>query len=122
MKKFKNDLMLLLAFAALAGLVWLCVYITRSGGAYARVTVGGAAYGVYSLDTDAEIRIGNDEQYNILFIEDGMAAVSEASCPDKLCVHEGNISFSGQSIICLPNKLVVEIVDAEQSSFDAVAK
>ena len=122
MKKRKNDLILLAILVVFAVLIWLFVSITRTEGAYARVTVDGEAYGEYPLDTDAEIRIGDDEHYNILVIKDGTAAITEASCPDKLCVHQGSISFDGQSIICLPNKVVVEIVGAEQSAFDAVAK
>lgn len=122
MKKHKNDLILLAVIIALAALIWLFIRITRSEGAYALVTVNGEVFGEYPLDTDAEIRIGDDESYNILVIKDGTAEITEASCPDKLCVNQGKASYDGQSIICLPNKVVVEIVGGEQSSFDAVAK
>jgi len=115
-------LILLAAVIALAALIWLVVRITRSEGAYVLVTVDGEVFGEYPLDTDAEIRIGDDVHYNILVIKDGTAAITEASCPDKLCVKQGKASYDGQSIICLPNKVVVEIVGGEQSSFDAVAK
>ena len=122
MKKRKNDLILIAGLVVLAALVWLVLSLTQSAGAYVLVTVDGAAYGQYPLDTDAEIRIGDDTSYNILVIKDGKAEISEASCPDKLCVRQGEVSYDGQSIICLPNKVVVTVSGGEQSGYDAVAK
>jgi hypothetical protein len=42
--------------------------------------------------------------------------VEEASCPDGLCKSMGRISMSGQSIICLPNKVVIEILDKSRET------
>ena len=97
----------------LAALLWLALRLTRSEGAYVRVTVDGEIYGEYKLSEDAEIRIGDDESYNLLLIKDGEASVIEASCPDKLCVNMGWKSHSGESIICLPNRVVIEIRSGE---------
>lgn len=47
--------------------------------------------------------------YNLLEIGDNKVRVIEASCPDKIDVKQGYISNIGETIICLPNKLVVEI-------------
>lgn len=47
--------------------------------------------------------------YNLLEIGDDKVRVIEASCPDKIDVKQGYISNIGETIICLPNKLVVEI-------------
>lgn len=44
-----------------------------------------------------------------LRIEDGEAWIQKASCPNKLCVRQGRISRPGESIICLPNKIVITI-------------
>ena len=60
---------------------------------------------------------------NELVIEDGEARLTEADCPDSLCVNMGRISRSGQSIICLPHQVVVRIVDdsaAETQGVDDV--
>ena len=63
---------------------------------------------------------------NRLIIENGRAYMQEADCPDKLCVKQGNISMKGQSIICLPHKVVAEIVadDSanENDSVDIIVK
>ena len=122
MKMRKNDLILLAAIVLLAGVVYLALTLTRSGGAYAVVTVSGAEVGRYSLSEDQTVRIGSGDSYNILVIENGTARISEASCPDKLCVGQGAKKYDGESIICLPNKVVVEIVGGGQSENDAVAR
>ena len=46
----------------------------------------------------------------------------EADCPDKLCVHQKAISKNNETIICLPNKVVVQVTSGEESEFDSVAK
>ena len=54
-------------------------------------------------------------------IENGIAYVTDADCPDQLCVHQKAASKNHESIICLPNKVVVEVDGSEESEFDAVA-
>lgn len=122
MKKRKYDIAFIAAIALIAALLWLVLFLTRTEGAFVRVTVDGELYGEYVLNTDVEMRIGDAINYNILKIENGEASFVEASCPDKLCVHQGNIHYDGQSIVCLPNKVVAEIISGEQSEIDAVAK
>ena len=61
-----------------------------------------------------------EDEYNLLMISDGTAFVSDADCPDKLCVKQRAISRNGESIICLPHKLVIRIVAKEESRLDAV--
>lgn len=46
---------------------------------------------------------------NTLIIEDGSAWVTNASCPDKVCEHQGKISMDGQMIVCLPNLMIAKI-------------
>ena len=53
-------------------------------------------------------------------IQDGQVFISEADCPDGLCVNTGKISKTGQTIICLPHKLVIEITDSETSVSDDI--
>ncbi|MEA4896220.1 MAG: NusG domain II-containing protein [Oscillospiraceae bacterium] len=122
MKKRKNDVMLIAAVILAAALIWVFTLVTQNEGAFAVVTVDGEVYGTYPLDTDAEIRIGDDDHYNVLVIKDGTAEITEASCPDKLCVKQGKAEYDGQSIICLPNKVVVEIKGGKKSDYDAVVK
>lgn len=54
--------------------------------------------------------------YNLLKIGDGEVRVIEASCPDKLDVLQGPISEPGEIIVCLPNRLIVEIKGSQDSN------
>ena len=44
----------------------------------------------------------------------------DANCPDKLCVKQKSISKNNENIICLPNKVIVEVESEENSEYDAV--
>ena len=120
-KSRRNDLLLILLLLAAAGGVWAWLCFTRTQSAEVRVTVNGSVYATYPLDENRTVRIGDDRNYNILVIKDGEAWISEASCPDKVCVKKGKIRYDGQSIICLPNKLVVEAVGGKTAQEDVVA-
>ena len=62
------------------------------------------------------------EGKNQLVIADGTARIETADCPDERCVQMGRISRSGQSIICLPHQVVVEIQGGKEAETDAVAQ
>lgn len=75
------------------------------------VSVAGEQMQSYPLDQDLDLVLsGVNGGSNHLHIAGGQAWLSEASCPDKVCVHMGKISQAGQAIICLPNQVVIEIV------------
>ena len=67
---------------------------------------------------EQEIKI-NDT--NHLIIKDGQADMIEADCPDQICVEHISISKNKETIVCLPNKVIVEIVGGEDAEIDAVA-
>lgn len=83
------------------------------------VTVKGADFGTYRLDEDHTVDI---EGKNTLVIKDGAAYMEEADCPDQICVHHREISRNGESIICLPNQVVVSVKSGEDSEWDGVAR
>ena len=80
--------------------------------------MNGAIQGVYSLSEDKEIEI--NEGTNILRIKNGEADMVKADCPDQLCVNQKPVSKNHESIICLPNRVVVEVESKEESEYDAV--
>ena len=83
------------------------------------VTIDGIEYGTYPLDEDRVERIDiGDGEYNILEIKDGEAFMSEASCPDQICVLYSHIRYTGESIVCLPHKVLVEIINGEVNDLD----
>ncbi|WP_288885095.1 NusG domain II-containing protein [uncultured Eubacterium sp.] len=78
----------------------------------------------YDLNTDREVIIdGKDGGKNTLVIKDGKAYIKDATCPDKLCEHQGKIHMVGQSLICLPNRVIIEITDDKKDEeFDGISK
>lgn len=64
-------------------------------------------YGEYDLNVDQNISI-NDT--NTCVIKDKTVTMTNASCPDKLCVHTLPINQYGGTIICLPNRVILEII------------
>ena len=65
----------------------------------------GKEYGTYSLEKDQTIKI-NDT--NVCEIKDGQARMISAQCPDHLCMKQKAIDEKGGTIVCLPNKVVIE--------------
>lgn len=116
MKK-RNDLLLIAGLLLAAALVWVLVRPGGAGG-WAVVTVDGAETARYPLDRDQTVTIGG-EAYNILRISGGEAAVIEANCGDHTCVRTGTVSREGETIVCLPHRLVVRIEGGGASGFDA---
>ncbi len=110
-KKHKNDLIALIVICALGGIMCTVFMVFGSTGDEVRVKVAGEVVETIPLNSDGTYEIaGADGGSNLLVIEDGKAYISEASCPDGLCKGMGAINMEGQSIVCLPNKVVVEIV------------
>lgn len=115
--KFK-DLLLLLGILVIAFLGTIGVQILSVKEAERiQVSVDGEVFGVYSLHKDQEIKI-NDTNY--LIIKDGAADMIEADCPDQICVNQKAISKTGETIVCLPNKVIVDVKGADGGDLDAV--
>ena len=66
-------------------------------------------------------RLNKEFSRRSVMIKNGKAKMTDADCPDQLCVHQKAASKNHESIICLPNKVVVEVDGSEESEFDAVA-
>lgn len=116
----RNDLILILGIICIAGLAYLMhVNMQDTGTGVVIIKVDGEEQGTYRLSEEQTIEINGGT--NILQIKDGKADMTEADCPDKLCVHQKAVSKNGESIICLPNKIVVEVKSSEQSEYDDVA-
>lgn len=115
----KND-RILIAVVFLIAAVFLIFHFWGKvpGRGTVEIQVDGELYGAYPLTDDCQIEINNTNQ---LEIEDGKVSVIWADCPDQVCVHHKSISIAGESIICLPNKVVISIVDGEDPVHDAIA-
>ena len=117
-RKARNDV-IFIASLLLGVLVFACVlFFSAEKGNTVRVTVDGRLFGEYSLLENTTVEIVNGDGYNLLIIQDGKAYVDTASCPDGICSSHRPVSHNGESIICLPNKVVIEIHTVTNSGPD----
>ena len=117
-KKRRNDIVFILALVIICTFVGLSFFFFRETGDSVTVTVDGTTYGTYALSNDVTVEIKNadGEITNTLVIKDGKAHVEYASCPDGICVAHKPISREGESIVCLPNRVVITVVSSESSN------
>lgn len=110
----KKDFILIGIIVATAAVSALLLMFTQGDpGATVRITIDGALYGEYSLSEEQSISIDEKLGHNRLVIEDGSAYMADADCPDKYCMDYKPIAKSGEMIICLPHKLVVEVTGTQ---------
>lgn len=118
-KKCHWDIILIACLLVLSAVFFFLFHVGEEGGAGVSVRVDGVEVATYSLEENGIYELNGGT--NILVIEDGVAYLSEAHCPDELCVKQGKISKTGQVITCLPNKLTVTVYGAEADSVDLVS-
>lgn len=84
------------------------------------IRVDGEEFGTYDLSQDQTIEIRDG---NTCRIRDGRAEMVAADCPDKICMNEAPIDAHGGSIVCLPNRVVLSVIDSKQEEkLDAIVK
>ena len=110
MKLKKNDIFLTLGIllTALALFLFL-LFMPGKAGNTVVVTVDNKEEARFPLDTDREYTIKTKKGVNYLKISGGLASITDADCPDKLCVHQRSIQKKGETLVCLPHKVVVSI-------------
>lgn len=121
----KRDIILILSLLVIAlasFLVWFFAFNDK--GDKVSIEVKGRVINEYPLDKDTVIPIENShgEVTNYIKIENKECYMEEAICPDHLCTKQGKIKNSGQTIVCLPNKVVVSVISDDKAEYDTVAK
>ena len=118
-KRLRADLVLILALLCLAGGGFAFLHAQRTEGGAAVVYVDGVRTAEYPLARDCTVTLtGWDGGWNQLVIQDGKAQVTGADCPDGLCTRMHAICYSGESIICLPHRVVIQIEEGTPSGVD----
>ncbi len=116
----KADIILLILIVAAGLIISFGPLAKKAGGTDVRVTLDGDTYGIYSLAEDRTITIEKDGHTNVIVIEDGTVHMESSTCKNQICVKHGKISLKGDSIVCLPNRVVVEI-EGEGGEADVIS-
>ena len=117
-KKLIRDLVLAGSLLLAAVILLLVINGSRESGGVAVVRVDGVETERLPLSVNGTFPLNGGS--NILIIQDGQAWMSEANCPDLICVRQGKSHYSGQVITCLPNRLTVTIEGGESGGVDLI--
>lgn len=121
-QKYKKDIILIGVILGVAVLLFVLFQVTKKPGKYVVITQNGKEIAKYALNEDRQISIPYQEnQYNVLVIQNQKAYISSATCPDQLCVKQRSISKVNETLVCLPNKMVVKVIGDEPSDVDIVS-
>lgn len=116
----RKDLILIVLLLSAAGAAAVFLFLRKGAVSAPQPTavarVDGEVIGVWPLGTQQEVDLDTDYGHNHLSLKDGAAQITEADCPDHICVYQGSVSAPGDLIVCLPHHLIVEIAGGEESS------
>lgn len=118
-KKADIILAVLLIIAGLAASLFSV--ISTDSGETVVVTVDGEEFGRYSLAEDRTITVKKNNHTNEIIIKDGTVSMLFSDCANQVCVNTGAVSKTSQSIVCLPNKVMVEIEGGGEPEYDAIS-
>ena len=121
-RKYKNDIIFIAAILAVVALAAVALLLLRGEGSTVTVEVDRQIIGTYSLAIDRVVDITTDDgEMNRLVIRDGKAFMESATCPDGVCVSHRPISREGETIVCLPHKVVVTVIGGNENEPDVIA-
>lgn len=111
-KRLRNDIVFISVILILAIVGFLIFKVTLKSGNTVLVSVNGEEQYRYSISENKEFTVKtgeNGKNINTIVIEDRKVFMKEADCPDKICVRHRAISNSGETIVCLPHRVVVSV-------------
>ena len=118
----KGDRWVLLVVLLAAAVLAIVFAVQKKAGAEAVVYVSGVETARFPLSTPIQWRLETAWGYNEIQIEDGGVSVIDADCRDGICVNHAPISSQGESIVCLPHEMVIEIEGETAAALDGVVQ
>lgn len=109
MKPKLGDIVIISVISVLTVLSALIFWVFGENGKTVVIKKDNADFLEYPIDTDGEYEISTEYGENTLVIENGKAYFKNSNCPDKTCEKTGKIENVGESIVCLPHKIVAEV-------------
>ncbi|MBS4538877.1 NusG domain II-containing protein [Clostridium sp. D2Q-11] len=121
MKKLDGIIIIVVLLVSLLGFLYLQYGRDNDfNNKKAEIYIDGELYNSYELteDIDEEVVINTELGTNIIKLYNNGVNIIDADCPDKYCVSDGFINEPGEMLVCLPNKVVVEIKGEKESTID----
>jgi len=119
----KLDILLIAVYITISIVIgYMLLWGPSSAPELVEVKINNELHGRYSLPLDQALEVSLDDHgHNILVIDGYDVYMKEADCPDQLCVKQGTIKKAGNMIVCLPNKITVEIIGKRDSEVDIIS-
>ena len=117
----KSDIVLIALLLLTSVFIYSVIRADSEKGTVAAIYVDGKCKKKLSLEKDFEYLVTVESGSNLVVIRNHCAYVKEADCKDKLCVHQKPIRKRGETIVCLPHKVVVQIEGGEDSEIDGIS-
>lgn len=114
MKKKELIIIAILLFISLGGIALFYCVNASDQPLTVRVSRDGEVIATLPLSLDYSETFSSASGSNTLVISNGTADITEADCPGQVCVDTHSISNPGETIVCLPNKLIVEIITGDK--------
>jgi hypothetical protein len=101
------------------------VYFMRTGGGAApgstiRIIRADGGVKTFPLSKDTVMTVSGPLGNTTVEIGGGAVWIAEAPCPHKTCIHQGKIRLSGQIVVCVPNRICVEVERAGDAGVDGI--
>ena len=126
MIKTRTWVLIFVGLAALSALAICLLHMTGGKGQVARIEQDGVCVKEIDLSRVTEpysfVLETTDGGSNTIEVEPGRICVSEADCPDGICVRQGWLAHGAGSIVCLPHGLVIRLAGSSDSGADAVTQ
>ena len=116
----KADLILMAAIVIIGLGISIFLAAGSHQGNKVEITKDGKLWGTYSLDGEHKITIRYGNELNVVKISGGKVTMESANCKNQVCVHHSPVSRTGESIVCLPHKIVVSI-KGEDNEYDTIS-
>ena len=108
-RRYRRDIAVIVGILLVAAAAWGVMALCAAGGNTAVVRVNGAEWARYPLSKDGEYAVETVYGRNLVTVKDGRVSVTDADCPDKICVATRAASRVGETILCLPHRLSVTV-------------
>ena len=118
-KKYRFDIVFLSAVLLISLFILILFSVNKKEGTFAVVEINGTVVGEYPLSENGTFTLNGGT--NVLVIENAFAYMSYSGCPDHVCEKTGKIRFVGESIVCLPNRVVITIKGNTDDGVDLVS-